>query len=381
MFKPGQIEKIPKEYEKIMRDLEEEIIVDIAKRIKKTGEITSAADWEAFRLHQLGKSKWWIKRRIKKAADLTWRKTNKLYRETFAADYARNSKLYGILGARIIPFAKNKELQQSIDAVLKQTEQQLENITRTSGFSVRMGGKKVFTPVHQYFTDELDKSMISIQNGLSTADKEVSRVVKNMVSSGFQTVYYDSGKIRSVESAVRMCVMTGFTQVIAKNNESNAKALGTDMFEVSYHSTARPSHQAWQGRIYTKQQLVDICGLGTASGLCGVNCYHTYYPFIPGISTRAYTDEELDKLNADANKTKKYDGIEYTKYEASRRMRDIERHIRKQKKLISCMEKAGADMEDITIAKGKYKALSQKYVSFADRMDLPQERSRLEIDK
>ena len=34
------------------------------------------------------------------------------------------------------------------------------------------------------------------------------------------------------------------------------------------------------------------------TGLCGANCRHSYSPFIPGISVRTYTDEELDEMKA-----------------------------------------------------------------------------------
>lgn len=38
-------------------------------------------------------------------------------------------------------------------------------------------------------------------------------------------------------------------------NEDNAKELGTDYFEVTWHSGARPSHQEWQGKVYSKKSL------------------------------------------------------------------------------------------------------------------------------
>lgn len=384
MFKLNELEKIPLTYNKIMRELEEDIIVDIANRILATGEITATADWNIFRLHQLGKSKWWIRRRIRKTTKLTLLEVRRLYKETFAKEYVRDEKLYKIFGAKIVSFKDNKELQQSITAAINNCGKQLENITKASGFSVSIGGKKQYTDVHKYFANELDKSIISVQNGLSTADKETIRVVKQMCASGFQTVTYDSGVTRSVESAVRMCVMTGLTQITAQVNESNAEQLGTDKFEVSCHGNARPSHMEWQGRVWTKEQLVSVCGLGTATGLCGINCYHQYFPFIDGISERSYSDEELDKMIEDSTKTKKYNGVEYTPYEATRRMRFLERNIRKQQKQINILERLDKQTDEIqdtiTIAKCKKKALSQQYVDFADKMGLPQERSRLKCE-
>jgi len=124
-------------------------------------------------------------------------------------------------------------------------------------------------------------------------------------------------------------------------NEDNAKELGTDYFEVTWHSGARPSHQEWQGKVYSKKELETICGLGTVTGLCGANCYHDYYPFIPGISERSYTDEELAQMNAEENKPVKYGDKEYTKYEALQRQRKLETAMRAQRQKIHLLEEAG----------------------------------------
>ena len=87
--------------------------------------------------------------------------------------------------------------------------------------------------------------------------------------------------------------MTGFRQVQGKINEQVANELGTDSYEVSFHLGARPTHQVWQGRVYTYKELESVCGLGTVTGLHGANCYHDYTAFVPGVSVRNYTDEVI----------------------------------------------------------------------------------------
>lgn len=76
-----------------------------------------------------------------------------------------------------------------------------------------------------------------------------------MTDSGLRTVDYASGWSNRVDVAVRRALMTGFNQVVAKVNEDNAEQLGTEYFEVSYHRGARPTHQVWQGRVYSKRSL------------------------------------------------------------------------------------------------------------------------------
>lgn len=65
-----------------------------------------------------------------------------------------------------------------------------------------------------------------------------------------------------------------------------------------------PKDAVWQGRVWSKEQLYSVCGLGTVTGLLGVNCYHTYYPFFPGLSERNWTDEWLDAKNLEESEPK-----------------------------------------------------------------------------
>ena len=54
---PQELEKIPKEFEKIIQKLEERVMADIIRKIKINSEITRSVDWQIYRLEQLNKSK------------------------------------------------------------------------------------------------------------------------------------------------------------------------------------------------------------------------------------------------------------------------------------------------------------------------------------
>jgi hypothetical protein len=102
--------------------------------------------------------------------------------------------------------------------------------------------------------------------------------------------------VERVDVAASRAVRTGFNQAVSKISDANAEKLHAEYFEVSAHLTARLSHAVWQGKVYSRKQLVEVCGLGTGPGLLGWNCRHSYYPFIPGISKRTYTDEQLEEI-------------------------------------------------------------------------------------
>ena len=128
-----------------------------------------------------------------------------------------------------------------------------------------------------------------------------------------------------------------FRQVQGKINEQVAAELHTDMYEVSYHVGARPSHQPWQGRVWSMEQLRSVCGLGSVTGLCGANCYHDYKPFPPG-SVRTYTDDQLAETVKKENATKQYNDREYNTYEALQQQRKMERVMRAQREKIKLLE-------------------------------------------
>lgn len=107
------------------------------------------------------------------------------------------------------------------------------------------------------------------------------------------------------------------------------------MVEVSAHGGARPEHAEWQGKVYSLRgetkgykTLEDACEYGNVTGLCGVNCRHTFFPYYKG-STLTYTDKELRDLK---NEKVLYNGKEISKYDATQIQRRMERRIRQNKK-------------------------------------------------
>lgn len=381
MFKPGEIEGIPLGIERQFSDLETRIMEDIIRRLKENGgDITRAADWQIHRLHELGMSKKDIKNFIRDSLEMSDRQIDEVYAKTIRAGYYRDGSIYKLKGKDQIPYKENTGLQQLIGAVTLQTNGELKNITRTMGFAKRENGQLRFTQLSDYYQKTLDGAMLDITSGAFDYNTVLKRTVRELTNSGLRTVDYASGKSLRVESAARMAVMTGVSQVTAKINEQNAKELDTEYFEVTCHGGARPTHQEWQGKVYSKKELETVCGLGAADGLCGCNCYHDYFPFFPGISERAYTDEELEKLKIEENTPREFGGRQYTKYQATQRQRALERTMRAQRQEINLLQAGGASEEDLMIARGRYRVTSAEYTRFSKAMDLPQQRERVMVD-
>lgn len=381
MFKAGELEAISMALEPQFRELEQRIMSDIVRRISINGEITRAADWQVTRLAQLGESKREIKKAIKDTLGLSTKEVNHLYKDVLRKGYERESELYKYKGRTQIPFAENHELQQLIGAVSKQTDGELKNITQSLGFAKRgADGKLEFTPVADYYQKTLDSAMLDISSGAFDYNTVLKRTVKEMTNSGLRSVDYATGHSNRIDVAARRALMTGMSQLTAKVNESNAEQLGTDMFETTAHGGARPEHQEWQGRWYTKDELESICGLGEVTGLCGANCYHDYYPVVPGISEPTYTAEQIEEFNRKENEPVEYNGKTYTKYEATQRQRKLETTMRAQRQEIKLLKEGGASEDDLIAARSRYRGTSAEYARFSKAMDLPQQRERVTVD-
>ncbi|MCH5297857.1 MAG: minor capsid protein [Ruminococcus sp.] len=381
MFTPEELESIPIVIEKLFSDLQLRVMTDIVRRLTNVQDISASADYQMSRLYELGKSKKEIQRLVQETLDKSNEEIDSIFTDIIQGGYARDEQLYTAVGKDFIPYEENKPLQQLVNAMRSQTKDDCHNLTQSMGFAVKQpDGKLAFKPIAKYYQDTLDKAVVDITSGTFDYNTVLNRTVTEMTNSGLRTVDYASGWSNRVNVAARRAVMTGVRQVTAKISEDNAEKLETEYFEVSWHRGARPSHQEFQGKVYSKDELVSICGLGTVTGLGGANCYHSYDSFIPGVSERKYTDEWLAEQNDKENTPVEYNGKEYTVYEATQRQRSLETTMRAQREKIKLLEEGNADEDSIITAKARYFKTSDEYVRFSKAMDLPQQRERVYID-
>jgi hypothetical protein len=136
----------------------------------------------------------------------------------------------------------------------------------------------------------------------------------------------------SIESWTRREVVSCVNKASSDADMIRAKSVGVDKFIISWHFGARPEHAIWQGRVFTESELYQKCGLGTAAGLQGINCRHSFSPYFDDLDDDDYSffkpkdKKESDKL-----------------YELEQEQRFNERTIRKYKRRVSLLEAQGLD--------------------------------------
>lgn len=377
----GELETIPLQLEKAMSDLEERIMEDVVRKIEINGFSGAASDWQISRAVQLGKSEEDIKQWIKETLGITDKELDNIFSERVYSEYYGHEKAYVLSGMQQIPYERNTELKQMVAAIAAQTKGTFKNMTASMGFiTVDRGGKKNLSTLTDFYRETLDNAMMDIHSGAFDYNTVLKRTVDMMTKSGVRQIDYETGYHSRIEVAARRSVMTGFRQIQGKINEQVARELKTDYYEVTYHVGARPTHQLWQGRVWSYGQLQSVCGLGTVTGLHGANCYHDYNAFIPGASVRTYTDEQLEKMMTDENTLKEYNGKEYTTYTALQQQRKMERAMRKSRQDINLLQKGNADEETVINVKAKYQGQMQTYIDFSNKMKLPQQMNRVYND-
>lgn len=384
---PSEIEKLPLRIEQMYREIEELMMEDIVRRIKKTGEITSTADYQIQRALLLSEvSSEDIEREIQKRLKLSNAELWRIYDKVIDSDYVRSKDVYEQINANFIPWEDNYQLQQITHGIMNNALGDMQNITRSLGFAINTANGIEFTPLATYYQKHLDTALLSIVTGAFDYNTVLRKCVTQMTNSGIRTVDYASGHSNRIDVAARRAVMTGVSQVTGQITQYNAKNLGVNTYEVAWHAGARNTgtgfynHQSWQGKIYTEKELYDVCGLGQGGGLCGWNCYHEYYLFFPGLSKRNWSDRWLSDMNQAENTPREYDGKWYDAYAATQKQRSMETSMRAQRRKVRLLQKGEADKDIITQERVRYNGQLYDYTRFSNRMGLKQQRERIYID-
>lgn len=376
---PEQKGSLPLQVEKLFYDLQDRIFSDVARRIKKTGEITSTADYQIRKLQILGNSTEFIEEELKRTLQLSDPEIWSLYDKVSNWEYVRYKDAYEQINGRYIPLEENEQIQQWAQAITSQTESGIKNITQSLGVSVNIGGKQVFTPLADYYQRYLDRACMDIVTGSFSYDTVLRKVVKEMTASGIRTVDYASGYSNRAPVAARRAVMSGVSQLSAQINRQIAKDLETDTYEVTWHANHRPTHW-WGGNVYNYRELETVCHLGDVGGLCGANCQHSYYAFIPGYSVRTFSSAQLQELEEREAQTRIYQGKEYAPYQAAQAQRQMETQMRSQRAHIKQLKAGEGSPDDIMTAQARYLSTLHQYQGFSKIMRLPEQMERVYMD-
>lgn len=378
--------------------MEDEVIADIARRVAKTKRYTETAELMAKSMVEQGYSSAEILAKVMKHLN-----ANKEYQKAVAENTkAYKQEIQDIIektvekarqqGEELIAQAGNmawnndlsmwqqhgvdlkkpNTMSQLILAFQKQTVGALKNLTGSMGFKNTALGT---TGVLDAYQKELDRALLKVATGLFSYDVAVDDCVRRLAESGLRSIDYASGRSYQLDTAARMCVRTGMSQLAGKIMEENLKNSGQDLVITSQHMGSRPEHAPWQNKVFSYSgknkkypDFVKETGYGTVEGLKGANCAHDFYPFWEGVSVIPDDLEEPEP--------KMINGKEYTYYQCNQQMRKMERGIRATKREIEAQRAIGGDVGQL---KAKLTAQNKKYFDFCVSAGIRPKENRLRI--
>ena len=332
MLTANDLDILPAPILELYEKYSQSVINDIARRIGNL-DYASAA-WQMQRLSESGALYEAILEQISELTGVTEAELKKVFDKAGVKAVAFDNAIYKAAGIQTLPLNLSPQMLQVLAAGLNRTNGTLRNITMTTALT----GQNAFI-------EATDLAYQQVVTGAFDYNTAIRNAVYSVADDGLSVIYYPSGRHDKLDVAVRRAVLTGVNQTAAQISEARMNDFGVDLVQTSAHIGARPTHEIWQGKIFSRSgthpkypDFVKETGYGTVTGLCGINCRHSYYPFFEGLSKNAYPDLEAYK-----GEPVQYNGRELSQYEATQQQRAIEREVRRAKRRAEAVKAAGLD--------------------------------------
>ena len=335
----------------LYRQLENFILKDITRRLLSAREMTATADRLIWKLEQMGESQAAIEQKLRKLTGLTQKELRSLLQDAVLTSWEDDRATLGHLGIELSNPLKNAAVIRVMDAEFKKSLGELTNLTRTTMKQSQID-----------LINMLDEADLRVAAGVQSYSAAVCDILDRYAGRGIY-VDYPSGARRTLEAAVRCCVVTSMNQTAAQVTNQYIVEGGCEYVLVSKHVGARHSkyggyvaqHDLWQGKIYkirgedkdypnllasTGYDIDPITGAGKVVnplGLHGYNCRHSHKPWDLRLRN-PYGEENIE----DSKKSRDL-------YNKQQKQRAMERSLRawKRKLIVKEQEIAGVAETDV----------------------------------
>ncbi len=313
--------RIEKQANSIYNNLELQIIEEIATRIANFGYANTVVINDLRIAQEIGYLYEDIIKLVAEHNNTTIEEVNRIFYEAGEKSLKLDDKIYKEAGLQPLPLKQDESIKQIMNATILRTSNNLQNLAMTTANTAQT-----------QFYNAINNAYMYVSTGVKSYTSAIIDEIRKLSNQG-ATIEYPSGAKRSLESAVRMNIITAVNQNCGKLQELRADEMGWDLMEITAHSGARPEHAKWQGKVVSRSgkkgylSLKDI-GYGDATGFKGINCRHDWYPYYKG-SARTYSNEQLKEWREEEVT---YNGKKISKYDATQKQRLLERKIRQNKK-------------------------------------------------
>lgn len=394
MLKPEYFNDKADRMIELYRQLEDYIFKDIAYRLLKSQSVSGTADRLIWKLEQMGESRAEIMNKLSKLTGLSKRELKELLQDAVITSWNDDLSTFNQIGINIVNPLENQAVMSVMNAEYQKCQGELDNLTRTTMNQAQVD-----------LTRMLDEAEMRVASGVQSYSSAVCEILDNYAKKGM-VVEYPTGTHRSLEAAVRCCVVTSMNQTSAQITNQYILEGGIEYVLVSAHLGARiqqpgqpylAGHENWQGKVYRIRgsepgypNLLEMTGYDIGEngagkvvnplGLHGYNCRHSHQPWDKALKN-PYVDKK-GKSTIDTEESRKL-------YQNQQKQRAMERSIRATKRRLLMKQQeidlvAETDVKEILqndYDKLAYKLREQNkaYNEFCTENDLQKQSDRLKV--
>lgn len=285
MLTPEYLFHVTEGAEKIASDMHKNIMDMIIERIMTRlgrGEDYLLTATDRWQIQILQESGYLLEDIQKEIADKTKKQESELksaFEEAGIKAIERDDAIYRAVGLYPTPLLQSPALLRIMERNYNATLGEWRNLTRTTA-----------NEAQKLFINEVDNAYHMVSSGAVSYTKAVRDAVERIAKQGVK-ISYPSGREISIESATMTAVRTGVGQCAGAVAMKRMEEMNWDIILVSAHVGARTgdggenptNHFWWQGKFYSRtgkdKRFLDFrasTGYGTVTGLCGVNCRHSF---------------------------------------------------------------------------------------------------------
>ena len=331
MLNPDYLLRISEGSEEIASQLHNDIIKRIVNRIMLRigrGEeylLTSQDQWQISTLQQAGYLLEDIQKVISQYTKLQQEEIKEAMEDAGVKALEYDDKIYRDVGLSPVPLTQSPQLVRIMQRNYEATIYEWNNFTRMMGLEAQKN-----------FIYQVDKAYNLVSTGAMSYTEAVRDAVNSIISEG-ATVKYATGHEDTIETATLRAIRTGISQATAQIQITRMDEMDVDLVLTSSHLGARPLHQVWQGKVFSRSgrgkypPFEESTGYKTVTGLCGANCRHSFSPYFEGM------DNPFEQFDSEENKKQ---------YEKEQRQRVLERRIRKTKREVMGLKESVDSCKD-----------------------------------
>lgn len=370
---------LEEQVERIYIDMENELLLNIAKKLS-AGKPMEIDKWDEVNQQPLvgsGEVNEWQLQRLKELNGLN-EENAKIIAKYSGKTVEEVNKVFD--RAREIGMTRDETLIQEgiklgiLNAIEPDTEELLvrgilSNAVEEILTTFNKQNNSLLASAGDEYRDIVNKVSSQVLAGTKTTNKAMQEAVSQLAEKGLTGFTARNGARWNPEGYTKMVIRTNTQNTINRIQDERIQACGGDFIEISSHSGARPLCSQDQGQVFSLSgysgYIEDLDGAkvkvrawssstyGKPAGIFGINCGHSRYMFVPGLSKK----REMDFTKAENDEA----------YIEKQRQRQYERTIRNKKREIAMLKQTGAEPSYIKRKQNSLSNTRKEYLEFLNK--------------